>query len=185
MHHFAFVHRTVSGGLGVGPARRSGTTRPAARLPAIRAGQHCREDLRKTGIIPIVVIVGDANSFVNRRVDPKVRFPVLIDDGSIRSAENIARFNGRLLPRTLCGSPRPTRRGWDANAEAIAAALAASSGEGPNSGIAPAPRGCTQSHQPRGSLLPADVVRPAAPGVGGTRPAAAVDHRRAGSAQSP
>ncbi|MBS0190071.1 MAG: hypothetical protein U0573_00955 [Phycisphaerales bacterium] len=172
MHHFAFgfIAPCLAGlsawGQPAAPAQPDPAL-PASARAAIRAGQHCREDLRKTGIIPIVVIVGDANSFVRAigAWTPKVRFPVLIDDGSIRSAENIARFVRAFAPKDVVRfTAADAGGGWDANAEAIAAALAASSGAKDPTPESLRAAWDAQSHQPPGIVVAnkADVAWPAA-----------------------
>lgn len=67
---------------------------PSSARDAILLGNRARETQKKAEVIPTLVIVSDGVSYLDAisRWTPELRFPVLIDDGSVLSADNIARF---------------------------------------------------------------------------------------------
>ncbi len=72
----------------------------SAAHSALALGERVRETQKKAAVIPAVVIVSDGASFLDAisRWTPELRFPVLIDDGTILAADNIARFNRAFQP---------------------------------------------------------------------------------------
>ncbi len=65
------------------------------QLPAqLRLGARVQANRQRTAALPAVVIVRDTASYIAaiEHWSPGVRFPVLIDDGTSRAAEDIARF---------------------------------------------------------------------------------------------
>lgn len=109
------------------------TNKPADAPPAAKAavalGQRVRELQRKSTVLSTVVIVRDAASYCEavKQWTPTTRFPVLIDDASIQSQENIARFLRAFAPDTVVRFAVATPSGsWNADRDAVFRALAAS-----------------------------------------------------------
>ena len=68
--------------------------------PAARLGVRSALLREQIPVVPVVVIVPDARSYLEAvaRWTPKARFPVLIEDGSVPSTEDIARFVRGFAP---------------------------------------------------------------------------------------
>lgn len=99
---------------------------PGAARAAITLGERVRADQQKAAIIPVLVIVSDGASFL-RAVSawtPTLRFPVLIDDGSILATDNIARFARAFQPKDIVRFQAPSAPGgWSPSRDDINAAL--------------------------------------------------------------
>lgn len=102
---------------GAGPATGGGTGPVSVRLEDlpvnIRLGARVETVRRGWPCIPTLVLVPDEASYIQAISHWKIagRFPVLIDDGSLGAAEDIARFAHAF-------SPKATVR-WDAHAQAF------------------------------------------------------------------
>jgi hypothetical protein len=91
------------------PARRANQTLP----PPIRLGQRVIALNDASRVIPRVVIVKDARSYLGAisAWTPTVRFPVFIDDGSPAAAEDIARFVRAFKPEKVVAWQAPEAEG--------------------------------------------------------------------------
>lgn len=105
-------------------------------LPApVKLGVRANTTRRRIGVIPTVVIVPDAVSYAAaiaawsiepREGDSKtvgVRFPVLIDDGSWRAREDIARFVRAFGPASVVRWSAPEGTAWPGGMEELKAAI--------------------------------------------------------------
>lgn len=74
-----------------------------ALLPAQKLGARVRAVDRAVRVSPVVVIVPDADSYIEAvaRWTASLRFPVLIDDGTPDAREAIARFVAGFQPRSV------------------------------------------------------------------------------------
>lgn len=100
---------------------------PSAARSAIALGERTRQTQLKAEVIPTVVIVGDAASFLDAIAHwtPELRFPVLVDDGSVGSADNIARFVRAFQPTEVVRYRAPgAAEGWNPSAASIERTLA-------------------------------------------------------------
>ena len=125
---------------------------PAAARSAIALGARVRETQKNAEVIPTLVIVTDGASYLDAisHWTPELRFPVLIDDGSVLSSDNIARFIRAFQPTEVVryqasgaaanwtpGAPaidRPLAKVWGAEStdiEKLKTAWAAKSHEPP------------------------------------------------------
>lgn len=68
--------------------------------PIVKLGVRAETIRRQSQVISAVVIVPDPASFLAAVAEwrPKLRFPILIDDGSFSAREHIARFNRAFAP---------------------------------------------------------------------------------------
>jgi hypothetical protein len=109
-------------------AARPSESPPAAKA-AVALGQRVRELQKKSSVLSTVVIVRDGASYCKaaEQWTPTQRFPVLIDDNSLQSQENIARFVRAFGPETVVrfASDTPSNN-WNANRDLVHSALAAS-----------------------------------------------------------
>jgi hypothetical protein len=102
---------------------------PPAAKAAVALGQRVRELQTKSTVLSTVVIVRDAASYCEaiKQWTPAIRFPILIDDNSIQSQENIARFVRAFAPETVVRfASASASNTWNANRDLIHDALAAS-----------------------------------------------------------
>ncbi len=94
---------------------------------ALALGQRVRETQKTAAVIPVLVLVSDGNSFIEAvgAWRPDLRFPVLIDDGSVLAAENIARFVYAFKPKDVVRfvGAKPAS-GWGADRAGVEKALA-------------------------------------------------------------
>ncbi|MBL8877334.1 MAG: hypothetical protein JNM86_16205 [Phycisphaerae bacterium] len=100
---------------------------PGAARSAIALGERTRGAQMKAEIIPTVVIVDDAASFLDAigHWTPELRFPVLVDDGSVGSADNIARFVRAFQPTEVVRyQAAGAAEGWNPSAASIERTLA-------------------------------------------------------------
>jgi hypothetical protein len=82
-------------------AQEGATVRSLNELPpAVRLGVRAESVIRKLPVVSAVVVVPDAASYVGAiaRWGLEARYPVLIDDGSARATEDIARFVRAFSP---------------------------------------------------------------------------------------
>lgn len=100
--------------LGAAPSA-DGPTQPGSAAPSREAVEHVLTSAKRLGEraasiraqVPVygtvVVVPDDANSYIEAIAawSPAGRFPVLIDDGSMRAAEDIARFVRAYAPETV------------------------------------------------------------------------------------
>ncbi len=105
--------------------------KPEHLAPPLRLGQRVEEVRKATRVVPAVVVVRDAGSYLAAigSWTPTRRFPVLIDDGSERGRQDIARFVRAFAPRAVVrfGSAA----GWTSPSEAeIRAGVLAAWGAG-------------------------------------------------------
>lgn len=102
---------------------------PAAAKAAVALGQRVRELQKKSTVLSTVVIVRDGASYCEaiKQWTPTTRFPVLIDDNSIQSQENIARFVRAFAPESVVRfAAAGAAKSWDADRDGVFNALAAS-----------------------------------------------------------
>ncbi|MBX3379439.1 MAG: hypothetical protein KF805_05040 [Phycisphaeraceae bacterium] len=100
---------------------------PSAARSAVALGTRVRETQKKAEVIPTLVIVSDGASFLDAisHWTPELRFPVLIDDGSILAADNIARFVRAFAPTEVVRYQADgAAQGWSPGRAAIEKALA-------------------------------------------------------------
>lgn len=87
------------------PVTPNPTTASEAGSPSstLTLGQRAEATLNAATVLPTVVVVPDVWSYIEAVAHwtPKLRYPVLIDDGSPRSAENIGRFVRAYAPTTV------------------------------------------------------------------------------------
>lgn len=110
------------------PVSRPGEPPPAAKA-AVALGQRVRELQKKSTVLSTVVIVRDGASYCEaiKQWTPTQRFPVLIDDNSVQSQENIARFVRAFAPdRVVRFAAASATNAWSANRDRIHDALSAS-----------------------------------------------------------
>ncbi|MEM9373996.1 MAG: hypothetical protein AAGA55_10160, partial [Planctomycetota bacterium] len=94
--------------------------------PNRRAGLKADLIRRTQQTVPIVVVVSDARSYLHaiEGWEGTRRYPVLWDDGSLRSAEDIARFVRAFGPESVVRHEAPPdAAGWPAGREARARTL--------------------------------------------------------------
>lgn len=110
-----------------------------ALLPAQKLGARVRAVDRAIGVSPIVVVVPDADSYVEAiaRWTAALRYPVLLDDGTPRAREAIARFVAAFGPNAVVrwqaeGDQRPRRM-------AVEAAMLRAWGVDPDEGVGAMP----------------------------------------------
>lgn len=111
-----------------GPAPAMRATQ--ASEAAVKLGERSREAQKKAAIIPVLVIVSNAPSYVQAisAWTPEARFPVLIDDGSVLAADNIGRFARAFAPKQIVQfSAGKSVGGWIANKADVEAAFAKAS----------------------------------------------------------
>jgi len=93
------------------PALAPPGTIPVEIPPQIKLGLRLQAMRDQTTYIPTVVIVTEATSYIQAisAWTPKVRWPVLIDDGSAQSREDIARFVRAYAPTSVVrwSAPNP------------------------------------------------------------------------------
>jgi hypothetical protein len=117
------------------PALPPAANQPAAEQkvpPQIRLYSRLELVRRQVPVVPLLVVVKDADSFVQAigRWSLKGRFPVLIDDdGSVRSHENIGRFARAFKPEKVLRWSSGNGGDFKANAALIDAAIARAFGQ--------------------------------------------------------
>lgn len=105
--HAAFLLAAIAGLAQLQPAAPApATPTPAAQgqmPPAIILAQRLAKAHTASRVLPHVVIVRDAQSFLDAIATwtPVLRFPILIDDGSPDAAEEIARFVRGFGPQSV------------------------------------------------------------------------------------
>jgi hypothetical protein len=86
-------------------AARSAPSAPSEPTlpPQLQLGNRILKSLEDVRVIPTIVLVSDAESYLAALAawTPTRRFPILIDDGSARSAEDIARFARAFQPESI------------------------------------------------------------------------------------
>lgn len=77
--------------------------KPEQLAPPLRLGQRVEEVRKETRVTPCVVVVQDAASYLGAigAWTPTRRFPVLIDDGTERARQDIARFVRAFAPQSV------------------------------------------------------------------------------------
>lgn len=89
------------------PATPSGVVPLASLPPSIRLGARVNLIQRQVGVIPVLVVVQDDESYLDAvgrwtlREGSAARFPVLIDDGTLASQLRIARFVRAFGPEAI------------------------------------------------------------------------------------
>jgi hypothetical protein len=94
--------------------------------PGAKLGVRVETVRKKLPVVPIVVIVKDAASYIEAiaRWDLERRFPVLIDDGSLNARENISRFVRAFRPeRVVRWSAGTPSTDWNVKPEAVEQAV--------------------------------------------------------------
>lgn len=100
---------------------------PSSARDALALGERVRSSQKQAHVIPTLVLVGDAASYLDAisRWTPERRFPVLIDDGSTLASDNIARFIRAFQPAEVVRYQAPgAAPGWTPSAASIERTLA-------------------------------------------------------------
>jgi hypothetical protein len=100
---------------------------PSSARAAIALGERVRATQKQAQVIPTLVIVADGASYLDAisRWTPDLRFPVLIDDGSVLASDNIARFIRAFQPADVVRYQVPGAvAGWSPSAASIERTLA-------------------------------------------------------------
>ncbi len=123
------------------PVRQASPSIP----PSVRLGMRADAVRRRVPQTPVVVIVPDPSSYVAAigtwsmpESGPMVRFPVLIDDGTWQSQEDVARFVRAFRPEAVVrwGAPKDAALPADAPARQAAIEKAAAAAWGADSAAA-------------------------------------------------
>jgi hypothetical protein len=95
---------------GSAPSQQGADAAAQAPPPAVRLGLRAENVRRRLGVLPIVVVVPDGASYAAAVSGWSLerRYPVLIDDGSWRARQDIARFVRAFGPRDVVRWQRPT-----------------------------------------------------------------------------
>lgn len=100
---------------GAGGSGQQGQVKFDELPPALKLGARAGIIQQRIPVSPTVVIVNDAQSYAQAigSWSIQARFPVLFDDGTMESAERIARFVRAFEPRTVLHiSPEDSRAPW-------------------------------------------------------------------------
>ena len=83
--------------------QHAGTAPPAAVPPPLKLGDRVMANDRQMRVTPVVVLVGNRASFIDAigAWTPTTRFPVLVDDGTPETAEDIGRFVRAFAPERV------------------------------------------------------------------------------------
>lgn len=122
------------------PNQGTPQTRVVSITDALRATRESAEPIRRAGlssalierttrVVPVVAIVDSPGAYLDAigAWEAPIRFPVLYDDGSARSREDIARFIRAFKPERVIRATGPTGSSWskdpDERREAIESAM--------------------------------------------------------------
>jgi len=93
--------------------------------PSVRLGVRVERVRRGMTVAPTVVVVGDGRSYAEAIAlwSPRLRFPVLIDDGTPAARDGIARFVRAFKPQSVIRWSAPEAEAWPVDPESRPGAI--------------------------------------------------------------